>query len=42
MSLRPRFHNLMGFTEPEVTDLLQQLEIEATKIPSMLTNMRKA
>jgi hypothetical protein len=41
ISLRPRFHNLMGFTEPEVTHLLEQLPIAAPQIPSILTDLRQ-
>ena len=41
MSLRPRFHNMMGFTEPEVTDLLEQIQIEAPQRASILTHLRQ-
>jgi hypothetical protein len=41
MSLRPRFHNMMGFIEPEVTDLLQQLNIEEPDRTFILDDLRK-
>jgi hypothetical protein len=41
VSLRPRFHNLMGFTEPEVTDLLQQIPIELSQCAAILTDLRQ-
>jgi hypothetical protein len=41
ISLRPRFHNLMGFTEPEVTDLLQQIQIEEPQRSQILTDLRQ-
>jgi Predicted AAA-ATPase len=41
VSLRPRFHNLMGFTEPEVTDLLQQIPIEPSQGAPILTDLRQ-
>ncbi|MEO0044228.1 MAG: hypothetical protein RL329_3676 [Bacteroidota bacterium] len=41
LSLRPRFHNMMGFTEPEVTDLLQQIQIESPQSAQILTDLRQ-
>jgi Predicted AAA-ATPase/PD-(D/E)XK nuclease superfamily len=41
ISLRPRFHNMMGFTEPEVTDLLRQIQIEEPQRSIILEDLRQ-
>ncbi|MEN9613240.1 MAG: hypothetical protein RLZZ628_4054, partial [Bacteroidota bacterium] len=41
ISLQPMFHNLMGFTEFEVTDLLRQLEMPAAQIPETVADLRE-
>ncbi|MEO0044718.1 MAG: hypothetical protein RL329_4167 [Bacteroidota bacterium] len=40
ISLHPLFHDMMGFTEAEVTDLLQRMDVPALQIPQMLTDLR--
>jgi Predicted AAA-ATPase/PD-(D/E)XK nuclease superfamily len=41
ISLRPRFHNLMGFTETEVTHLLQQIQIEEPQQTVIIEDLRQ-
>jgi hypothetical protein len=41
LSLSLRFHNMMGFTEMEVLDLLKKLEISETDLPQKLTDLRE-
>jgi Predicted AAA-ATPase/PD-(D/E)XK nuclease superfamily len=40
LSLRPRFHNMMGFTEAEVLDLVHQLGITGADGLDTLTHLR--
>ncbi len=40
LSISPRFHNMMGFIETEVFDLLKKLEIPATQLEAQLTDLR--
>jgi hypothetical protein len=40
LSLQPRFHNLMGFVEAEVAELLQKIDITAPQIPQTIENLR--
>jgi hypothetical protein len=41
ISLRGRFHNMMGFVESEVVDLLQKIEIPAPQLNATLSNLRQ-
>jgi hypothetical protein len=41
ISLHPLFHNLMGFTEAEVTQLLQQLDMPEGEIPQTVLDLRQ-
>jgi hypothetical protein len=40
ISMHPFFHNLMGFTEAEVTDLLQKIEVSEAQLPTILDDLR--
>jgi hypothetical protein len=40
VSLEPRFHQMMGFVEAEVRDLLTQLQIPSAQQPQMLQDLR--
>ncbi|MEO0042575.1 MAG: hypothetical protein RL329_2023, partial [Bacteroidota bacterium] len=40
VSLEPRFHQMMGFVEAEVLDLLAQIQIPAAQQPQMLQDLR--
>jgi hypothetical protein len=41
LSLFPRFHNMMGFTEAEVLLLLQKIDVAAPQLEAMLTDLRQ-
>jgi hypothetical protein len=40
ISLNPHFHDMMGFTEAEMLDLLQKMKIPAAEIENQLPNLR--
>jgi hypothetical protein len=40
LSMHPFFHDLLGFTEAEVTDLLQQVNVSEEQLPQILTDLR--
>jgi Predicted AAA-ATPase len=40
LSMHPFFHDLLGFTEAEVTDLLQQSNVSEAQLPQLLTDLR--
>jgi hypothetical protein len=40
ISLRTRFHNMMGFVEAEVTDLLQKINFSESQLPQTLADLR--
>jgi hypothetical protein len=40
ISPHPVFHNLMGFTEPEVAHLLRQIDISEAQLPQILDDLR--
>jgi hypothetical protein len=40
LSMHPFFHNLLGFTEVEVTDLLQRIEVSEEQLPTILEDLR--
>jgi hypothetical protein len=40
LSRHPFFHDLLGFTEAEVTDLLQKIEVSDVQLPSILEDLR--
>ncbi|MEO0042034.1 MAG: hypothetical protein RL329_1482 [Bacteroidota bacterium] len=40
LSMHPFFHDLMGFTEAEVTDLLQKINVTEEQLPQILTDLR--
>ncbi len=39
ISLNPVFHNMMGFTHPEVENMLHGLEIPSEKIPPLMSDL---
>jgi hypothetical protein len=41
ISLHPLFHDMMGFTEPEVADLLRKIEVSKAELPLILDDLRK-
>jgi Predicted AAA-ATPase/PD-(D/E)XK nuclease superfamily len=41
ISLHPFFHDMMGFTEAEVTDLLRKIAVSEATLPSILDDLRK-
>ncbi|MEO0041697.1 MAG: hypothetical protein RL329_1145 [Bacteroidota bacterium] len=41
LSLYPRFHNMMGFTEVEVVDLLQKIDVPAPELEVVLADLRQ-
>jgi hypothetical protein len=40
ISLQPRFHQLMGFVESEVVNLLQKMQISTPQIPPIIEDLR--
>jgi Predicted AAA-ATPase len=40
VSLHPFFHDMMGFTEPEVADLLLKIGVNAVEMPLILDDLR--
>jgi Predicted AAA-ATPase/PD-(D/E)XK nuclease superfamily len=40
ISLHPRFHDLMGFVETEVLDLLVKIDLPVMQIPQTMTDLR--
>jgi hypothetical protein len=40
ISADPRFHDMMGFTEPEMLDLLQKMKIPVAEIENHLSDLR--
>jgi Predicted AAA-ATPase/PD-(D/E)XK nuclease superfamily len=41
ITLHPFFHDMMGFTEPEVADLLRKIDVSETELPTILDDLRK-
>jgi hypothetical protein len=40
ISMHPFFHDLLGFTEAEVTDLLQKINVSEEQLPTILNDLR--
>jgi hypothetical protein len=41
LTLHPLFHDMMGFTEAEVQDLLRKIDVSETELPLILDDLRK-